>query len=675
MNATACPNHDTLEAYLLGNVSDAGIDAHLDECSDCQAALDQLDAAVNQPFECLRAPAGALIDLQQPTLQHLVTRAKAIGTVSSNGHAAPAGLPLPQTIGNYRLLELLSHSMNPVYKAYHQVLKKTVVVKLLSGRRSTETRRRFQREMEAVGRLASPHIVTAFDAGEIDGHDFLAMEHIEGEDFQQLVRKRGPLSIKQAIDCALQAARGLAHAHAAGIIHRDVKPGNLLLDASGTVKVLDLGLARIYSEDEEALGGVIMGTPAFMAPEQAIDTDKVDERADIYSLGCTLYWMLTGRAPYSHEGGLQLLAAHRDAPVPSLREARPDCPRALDSLFRRMLAKEPKDRPTSMKQVIAELERLQQPRRALGLSGVIAACVMLAASVLVAFALWAAGGGVPDRTKDKKDEAKNGVTMPKEGATPKIDMVSIPAGKFFMGSDSPRAKESEKPRREVKINHAFFLGKTEITQAQYEEVTGVNPSAFSKTGANKARVKDLDTSNHPVESVSWLDAVKFCNRLSDRHGLKTQYYKIEGEVVTIQGGDGYRLPLEAEWEYACRAGTTTTWYFGEKAEDLKEHAWFEQNSGDRTHPVAQKKANPWGLFDMYGNVPEWCWDKYEADYYTYMPASDPTGAKTSTRERAIRGDGWNARMPNTPAREGLGFTYGSRGSINLVGFRVARNAE
>jgi len=172
--------------------------------------------------------------------------------------------------------------------------------------------------------------------------------------------------------------------------------------------------------------------------------------------------------------------------------------------------------------------------------------------------------------------------------------------------------------------------------------------------------------------VSWLDAVRFANRLSERHELRT-YYKIDGEVVTIRGGDGFRLPTEAEWEYACKAGATTNWHFGENAADLKEHAWFAENAGDRTHAVGQKKANAWGLFDLYGNVPEWCWDRFDPEYYDSMPASDPPGG--TGRERVYRGDAWNSLLPRTTARPALGFTYGSHGSINIIGFRVARDVE
>ena len=662
MNATCCPDHDQLEAYLLGNLDDAAVDAHLDACPDCQAALDTLDAAVNLPFQRLREPAGATADWEQPTFQHLVEHAKGISPATADLDDAEADRQrLPYPLGNYLLLELVAVSgMGRVYKAQHLHLKKTVAVKLVAPwiAPSAEGRQRFRQEMEAVGRLASPHIVTAFDAGEVDGVDFLAMEFIEGDDFQRLVQKQGPLPIAKALDCILQAARGLDVAHRAGIIHRDVKPSNLLLDASGTVKVLDLGLALFMHQEATTTGSAIMGTPAFMAPEQGIDTNKVDARTDVYALGCTLHFLLTGKPPFATDNGRELVAAHRDQPIPSLRALRPDCPTAVDALFRRMLAKDPQDRPASMKTVCAEIERLLHPapaRQPIAWRGIIAAGIVLAIGTLVSYAFWSVG----DSSAKKKDVDAPGIAMPKKGATPAIDMVRIPSGEFMMGSSDadPNALASEKPRAPVKLNRAFFLGKTEITQAQYEEVIGSNPSAFSAKGSNKARVKDVDTSKHPVESVSWIDAVRFCNKLSERHEVPS-YYKItkvkDDDVVTIRGGVGYRLPTEAEWEYACRAGTKTTWHFGEKADDLKDHAWYAENSSDRTHPVGQKKPNAWGLYDMYGNVPEWCWDRYDPDYYSpYLrPASDPVGSK-SARERAIRGDSWNSRLPRTSAPKGL----------------------
>jgi formylglycine-generating enzyme required for sulfatase activity len=255
-----------------------------------------------------------------------------------------------------------------------------------------------------------------------------------------------------------------------------------------------------------------------------------------------------------------------------------------------------------------------------------------------------------------------------------LDMAAIPAGEFWMGdSDGDRnAFDDEKPRHKVKITQPFLLAKTKVTQALYEEVMGSNPSAFSPRGRYREKVKDRDTRLHPVESISWLDAVRFCNRLSEKKRLEP-YYQIDGKTVTVRGGSGYRLPTEAEWEYACRAGTDTSWSFGEKVNDLDSHAWYSANSGDITHPVAEKKANPWGLFDMHGNVPEWCWDRYDAEYYRKSPTSDPPGPGTGDA-RVHRGGAWNslAEQTRSSSREGRGLGYAV---LSLAGLRVARSAE
>ena len=191
------------------------------------------------------------------------------------------------------------------------------------------------------------------------------MEYVEGRDLDRVVRQRGPLPVVEAIEYLIQAARGLAAAHAEGIVHRDIKPSNLMLDTAGTVRVLDLGLARIVDASNpfgQAAGGrltesgMYMGTVDYMAPEQAEDSRRADQRADIYSLGCTLYYLMTGREPFVGETVLKRLMAHQERPAPPLRGARPDAPAALEDAFQQMMAKRPADRPESMTAVIALLE-------------------------------------------------------------------------------------------------------------------------------------------------------------------------------------------------------------------------------------------------------------------------------------------------------------------------------
>jgi serine/threonine-protein kinase len=278
-------------------------------------------------------------------------------------------------IGQYRVLDRLgAGGMGTVYKALHPRMKRVVAIKVLSGgARSERYVQRFQREVEAVARLSHPNIVMAHDADETAAGPFLVMEFVDGRDLATVVEERGPLPVPEAVDYVLQAARALDYAHGRGIIHRDIKPANLLRDAAGTVKVADLGLARFDESaprspgDPSALtqAGTVMGTADYMPPEQALGFTKIDHRADVYSLGCTLYYLLTGEPPYQGPSLMATLLMDRDAPIPSLCAARAGVPAALDQVFRRMVAKTPEQRYASMAEVIRALEAvstLARPR-------------------------------------------------------------------------------------------------------------------------------------------------------------------------------------------------------------------------------------------------------------------------------------------------------------------------
>ncbi|MCI0637856.1 MAG: SUMF1/EgtB/PvdO family nonheme iron enzyme [Gemmataceae bacterium] len=687
MNVCACPAPKELENYLLGRLDpdmQSAIDDHLEECAACLSAVDVLDQRANAIFARLGQAHSSGVN-EEYGFARLLHQVKALENQSAD---APDRLPIHPTpkpgdvLDNYLLLEPIgAGGMGRVFKAEHQRMKRLVALKLIAPQmvRSPAARERFQREIEAVSRLTSPHIVAAFDARECNGHDFLVMEYVSGRNLAQVVKEEGPLSVDRALHLVRQAARGLEHAHVAGIVHRDVKPANLLLDDKGVVKVSDLGLARIHDtkaarERTNAVDtSLVMGTAAYMAPEQAAGCQDADPRSDIYSVGCTLFFLLTGRPPYGGKGSVEVLLAHRDQPIPALQSLRPDCPVAVIRLFEKLVAKRPQDRPASMADVGAEIDLIGRgahrsfaARRWLWAAGL----VMAAALVILAVVLPRLGNSANERVASQENSSKAVVG----NKAPTIDMVRVLAGEVWLGSSDsdPLAGEDEKPRRRIKITQPFLLGKTKITQAQYLDVMGENPSAFSAKGRFQERVKDKDTSQHPVESISWLAAVRFCNRLSERHELQP-YYQIDNNVVTIRGGNGYRLPTEAEWEHACRAGTTTTWPFGENRDDLGQHAWFAANSGDRTHPVAQKKANPLGLFDMLGNVPEWCWDRYDPAYYKRMPLSDPPGSGTG-ETRVHRGGAWNfgAAQVRPAARESRGITYGV---LTIVGLRVARNVD
>lgn len=266
-------------------------------------------------------------------------------------------------LGNYLLLEKIGQGgMGAVYKAEHRRMKRIVAVKMLPVAMTQDqpTIARFQREVEAVAKLNHSNIVAAFDADNANGSYFLVMEFVEGSDLSVLVKKNGPLPVGQAVNCILQAARGLQAAHAEGIVHRDIKPANLLLDTKGTVKILDMGLARIAGDvagQAELTGtGAVMGTVDYMAPEQARSTKTADARADIYSLGCSLFYLLTGKATYDGETLTGKLLAHQTDPIPMIRAIRPEVPGGVEAIFTKMVAKRVGDRYQTMTEVIADLE-------------------------------------------------------------------------------------------------------------------------------------------------------------------------------------------------------------------------------------------------------------------------------------------------------------------------------
>ncbi len=271
-------------------------------------------------------------------------------------------------LGPYRILAKLGEGgMGAVYKARHQHLDKIVALKVLSAAvtNRTDAIARFKREMKAVGKLEHPYIVRAMDAGEIAGLHYLSMEFVEGADLRKLVHDQGALSVAQACKAIRQAAQALSAAHAAGLVHRDVKPSNLLMTKHGQIKLLDLGLARLAgdvatSSVDLTTVGQAFGTPDYMAPEQWEDTHSADARSDLYALGCTLYYLLTGLAPYgnkTHPSTMNKMAGHLIDPVPDLQTARQDIPEEIVAIFRKLMAKHPAERY----QTAAELVEVLTP--------------------------------------------------------------------------------------------------------------------------------------------------------------------------------------------------------------------------------------------------------------------------------------------------------------------------
>lgn len=370
MKTVNCPAPDLLADYAIGKVSEAdliGIASHVEICSTCQSRLETLDGLSDTIIACLRQSVDEVCEADESLLDKLLAKIKSPWSESEAGSSESiSGDMFPQQVGQYRLLEKLGEGgMGAVYKARHDKLKRTVAIKLLPLRRqrSQQAVNRFHREMEAVGRLDHPNIVRATDAGESDGQFFLVMELVDGKNLSALVRSRGPLGIANACEIIRQAAIGLQHAHERDLVHRDVKPSNLMLARDEIVKVLDLGLVRsLLDEDcdgEATASGQIIGSLDYMAPEQVANSREADARADVFGLGGTLYFLLTGRPPFGDRRRntlLEKVLARVSEEITPVQQLRSDVPDQLASILDRMLAKTPSGRYSSAAEVAALLK-------------------------------------------------------------------------------------------------------------------------------------------------------------------------------------------------------------------------------------------------------------------------------------------------------------------------------
>jgi len=627
-----------------------------------------------------------------------------------------SGHPEELIVGAYRLLEPIGEGgMGKVFKARHVRMDRIVGLKIIPEEYlgNATALSRFYREVRAVAQLSHPNIVTAYEANQEGRTHYFAMEYLDGIDLAKLVKQSGPLPVSQACDFIRQAALGLQHAHEKGLVHRDIKPGNIMAarssqDGDPVIKVLDFGLARLETTNQPATRltkvGSILGTVDYMSPEQANDA-TVDIRSDIFSLGCSLFYLLAGTAPFPGQDAVERVLARLITDAPAIGTLRTDVPVALEKVLAKMLARNPAERiqtpievaealkpfvsatgsvgshpttssrglpranatllPSYKTETISQeesgvVDRARQGERVKaaaaedfrdlissrpssskkGSKRPLVAVGIVTAALGLLIGLWAsrrAGtspkpvpGPVPAPAPDGDNR------RPAKTFTNSLGMkfVLVPKGKSWLGGGGGKLGTQE-----VEITHDFYLGKYEVTQEEWQKVMGNNPSDFkSVPGVSMADVKRF-----PVEQVSWEDAQKFLKALNEK--LK-------------ETGWVYRLPKEVEWEYACRGGPMTekedSTYSGfnfylEKPTNqlLPDQANFAPQPGkglQRTCKVGTYKPNRLGLYDMHGNVWEWCQDEWKDD-------------KGASR-RVFRGGSWSDgsggcwagyRLPYPPA--------------------------
>jgi serine/threonine protein kinase/WD40 repeat protein len=380
------PDIAVLEAFTLGKLDDASlaaVEAHVASCPSCQergacATGDNLVELLQRVHAGRPDQAETVPPVQTPSPLPVAPAETLPPPALLSQAGAGTTDCLPEELAQherYRIIRLLGQGgMGAVYEAEHRVMQRPVALKVINRAFTANPAavERFRREVRAAARLSHPNIVPTYDAEDAGDSHFLVMEYVEGISLARLVKERGPLPVAEACDYVRQAALGLQHAHERGMVHRDVKPDNLMLVASpvasapGVVKVLDFGLATLTAERGGGLtsANVVMGTPDYMAPEQAEDPRTADGRADVYSLGCTLYYLLTGSVPYPEATSLLKILAHREQPVPAIRQVRPDVSPELSAIVVRLLAKKPEDRYQTPGEVAAALEPFTKPQLA-----------------------------------------------------------------------------------------------------------------------------------------------------------------------------------------------------------------------------------------------------------------------------------------------------------------------
>jgi len=489
----------------------------------------------------------------------------------------------------YKIIELIkSGGMGAVYKALDDKLDRICAVKELlppfgTPQQQAQAAEWFKREAKLLAKLSHANLPGVIDSFTFNGRYYLVMEFIEGMDLDTILQKDGNPGLPEdkVVEWAKQVLMVLEYLHNQNppIIYRDIKPGNIMIHKDGRAMLIDFGIARTVQEASQTKKTAV-GTEGYAPPEQC--RGQVEPRSDICALGATMHQLLTGiqPIPFMFE------------PVGKNVKVSPE----VETIVMKALSLKVEDRFKTAGEMRSSFSKKQ-------------------------------GGSVVSPAVITKVLPKAPASKP-TGSYIKLEMVLIPSGTF-------ERKYVVKPRNtsfgspilfvwsgNITIENSvmvssFYIGKYPVTNKEYKLFKPEHKGHWSEP-------------DYPVETVNWYDAVKYCNWLSDKEGLDKCYSGSGDDIVCDFSKNGYRLPTEAEWEYACRAGTTTEYYWGNSMNG--SYCCYKDNSGSQVNTVGQKKPNQFGLYDMSGNVWEKCWDWFDKNknYYENGPSKNPVGPSSGS---------------------------------------------
>lgn len=634
-----------------------------------------------------------------------------------------------------------------VFKAIDTKLNRLVAVKILSPRlsKSSSQRKRFSREALALSGLKHRNVVNIYAVFE-EPLPYMIMEFVDGWTLDELIKRDGRLGLPKILELARQLARGLAAIHEKGLIHRDIKPVNIMVEneSGGTIRITDFGIARTIDDNNLTRTGLVAGTPMFMSPEQ-VKGSRLDKLTDMFSLGSVLYFLATGSPPFRGSNLYSIIRGVADHSPQPVSELNPDLPVWFDGIIRKLMDKEPEKRFQSAAELADLLDLCQNEWKENGriastslrhrLNETLSEYVdkpvdqygwrkflskkqqypAKASFLLACLFLLVLVGGIyssswhgswyyslfsqPAKIQTLSEPVINfnqtqWSGWPKAIPAPAVapfdtptarklqeiwseylklplqytnsigmEFILIPPGEFLMGSTPGEITEaqdridnfdhranqliqSEGPQHRVVITEPFYMGIHEVTRQQYVDVLSNDNPVPGPSGNGKTQELPPRFSRLPVDSICLYDAVAFCEKLSLKES-RTPRYRTDGKAVSIVNGTGYRLPTEAEWEYSARAGTTTALWTGILNYDLTTADWFDKNSGTNFHDVGLLRANPFGLFDIQGNVSEWVQDGWRPDSYKRDSAKiavNPTGEPITGLDQVMRGGRLNSYL-------------------------------